>query len=683
MKRTLLAFSVVAALAAPSAHAADTHPFSVNDLLAMERLGDPRVSPDGRWVAFTVRTTDMEANKGRTDVWLLDLATKGTRRLTTHEANDTNPRFAPDGRSVFFLSTRSGSSQVWTLPLDGGEAGPVTKLPVDVDAFEVFPEGRRLLLAMAVFPGRTPEETKAAMDEKDKVKASGKVYDELFVRHWDAWADGTRNHLFVYDLAARKAKDLMPALKADCPSRPFGGLEETAVSPDGKTVVFSARDAGREEAWSTNFDLFEVPADGSGAPRKTTTNPAWDSFPAYSPDGKTLAYLAMRRAGFEADRFDVVLRDLATRKERTIVVRVDDTKNGDRSLGGLLWSADGREIYGTADSYGNQALLAVDVASGKTRVVVAKGHVAAPQLLRGGRLLFLLDSLLGPAEIHHVSPTGGDATKVTSFNDACVSAARFGQPEPFTFKGWNGETVWGWLVKPADFDPAKKYPVAFLVHGGPQGSFGNDFHYRWNPQTYAGAGYAAVMVDFHGSTGYGQDFTDAIRDDWGGKPYEDLMKGLDAALAKWSFLDGSRAAALGASYGGYMVNWIAGHTDRFKCLVSHAGNLDERTAYYMTEELWFPEWEHGGVEFASPKGYVKQSPIDFVKNWKTPTLVTHGMKDYRIAYAQGIATFTALQRKGIPSRLIVYPDENHWIQKPHNSKQWHDAVLAWLGQWVK
>jgi dipeptidyl aminopeptidase/acylaminoacyl peptidase len=682
--RSSLALVLLLTLALP-AGAAETHPFSIHDMLAMERISDPRVSPDGTQVAFVVRATDLEANRGRLDLFLAATDGSWVRRLTGHEAADSQPRWSADGRSLYFVSSRSGQAQVWRLSLEGGEAQPVTRLPLDVDALEVAPGGRHLVLSMSVLPGKSPGETKDALAAREKSKASGLLHDRLFVRHWDTWKDGTRNHLFAYDIEKGLAVDLMPAMDADCPTKPFGGSEDYTLSPDGKGVVFSARDAGREEAWSTNFDLYSVPLDASAAPRKLTTNPAWDAQPVFSPDGGRLAYLAMSRPGFEADRFRVVVREWASGKETSLDLRADDSPRGDRSPGSIGWSADGRELLLTADHVGQHPVFALDVATGKARLVVKEGQSASPQPAGAGRILFARNTLLGPTELYTVARDGSDERAVTRLNQAKVAAARFGKPEQFSFPGALGEPVYGWIVHPVDFDPAKKYPVAFLIHGGPQGSFGNDFHYRWNPQAYAGAGYAAVMVDFHGSTGYGQAFTDAIRGDWGGKPYEDLVKGLDHALARYPSLDATRVCALGASYGGYMINWIAGQplADRFKCLVSHDGNIDERSAYFMTEELWFPEWEHGGTPWENPQGFAKHNPIDFVKNWKTPTLVIHGQKDYRVVYSQGIGTFTALQRKGIPSKLLFFPDENHWVLKPANSIQWHETVLGWLDQWTR
>jgi dipeptidyl aminopeptidase/acylaminoacyl peptidase len=602
----------------------------------------------------------------------------GLTKLTQHEAADTSAVFAHDGKAVYFLSTRTGSSQIFKLSLEGGEPQAVTSLPIDVGSFILSPDGAKLALSMEVFPGTTVAQTKKRLDDEGAKKASGKIFDSLFFRHWDTWADGRRSHLFVMPVAGGDPIDVMKAMDADTPSKPFGGTEEYAFTPDGKGLVFTARDVGRQESWSTNFDLFVAPIDASTPPKNLTkANPAWDSNPVFSPDGKTLAYLAMKRPGYEGDRFRIVLRSWPDGKDRVL------TESWDRSPGELVWSGDGKELYCTSDNIGQHTLFAVDAASGKVRTVWGQGHVVAPQVA-GGRVVFLLDTLKGPAEVFSIRADGSDKTKITSINDERLATVRLGEPEQYSFKGAAGDTVHGYIVKPVDFDPAKKYPVAFLIHGGPQGSFSNDFHYRWNPQAYAGRGYAAVMVDFHGSTGYGQAFTDAINGDWGGKPLEDLKKGLEAALAKYPWMDGGNVAALGASYGGYMINWIAGNwSDRFKCLVAHDGNLDERFAYFATEELWFPEWEHGGTPWDNPQAYAKHNPVDYVKNWKTPTLIVHGGKDYRVVETGGFASFTALQRMGIPSKFLYFPDENHWVLKPQNSVLWHDTVLDWLDRWTK
>ena len=656
----------------------ETHPFSVHDMLAMERISDPQISPDGSRLVFGVRVTDLQANRGRTDLWMVDSDGGNLRQLTSHEGSESNARWSPDGRSLFFLAARSGTSQVWRLPLDGGEAEQMTEEPIDLPGFALSPDGEHIAYSMDVFVDcETVQCTRERLDSEAESPAAGRVYDRLLVRHWDTWKDGRRSHLFVRPLTGGVAVDVMRGFDADCPSKPFGGPEEYTFTPDSRALVFSARDAGREEAWSTNFDLYLSPIDGTGdIVNLTAANLAWDTAPLFSPDGKTLAYLAMTRPGFEADRFRVVVRPWPEGEMRTV------TEDWDRSPSALAWSADSRELYASAADLGQRSLFAVDVATGGVRTLVDEGTVRSFGIA-GQRIVYSLDYLTSPTEIYSIAADGSDSRRLTRMNDDRVAATRMGEPEQFTFSGWNDETVHAYVVKPVDFDPEIRYPVAFLIHGGPQGSFGNDFHYRWNPQAYAGAGYGVVMVDFHGSVGYGQDFTDSISGDWGGKPLEDLQKGLQAALERYPWLDGDRVAALGASYGGYMVNWIAGQwPDRFRCLVNHDGNLDEQMAYYDTEELWFPEWERGGPPWERPDEYQKHNPINHVGEWKTPMLVIHSALDYRVVDTQGISTFTALQRRGIASKLLYFPDESHWVQKPHNSIQWHETVIDWIDQWI-
>jgi dipeptidyl aminopeptidase/acylaminoacyl peptidase len=683
MRRTFLAVLIVflsvglSARTVAQAQAPEkTHPLTIHDMLAMDRISDSKVSPDGKWIVFNVRQTDLEANRGRTDLWLVGTDGKGLRRLTNHPAADFNGRWTPCGQWVFFLSTRSGSSQVWRIKVDGGEAEQVTHLPLDVGSL-VLTKGL-LAVTMEVFPGATPEETAAKLEAIEKGKATGRLYEKLFVRHWDTWSDGRRSHLFAVPMhGVGEAKDLMPAMDADTPSKPFGGPEEITFTPDGKGLVFTAKDVGREEAWSTDFDLYYVPIDGSAAPRcLTEANQAWDTTPAFSPDGKTLAYLAMSRPRYEADRNRIVLKAWPDGEARVL------TEAWDYSVSSLGWTKDGTRLLATAPNKGQTSLFAVDAATGKAETLVAQGTVGSFAPAAEG-VVFERNTLKSPTEIYLVKPGSGE-TAVTAINAAKIAAVRLGEPEPFSFKGWNNETVYGYIVKPVDFDAAKKYPVAFLIHGGPQGSFGNDFHYRWNPQAYAGAGYAVVMVDFHGSTGYGQAFCDAIRGDWGGKPLEDLKKGLAAALAKNPWMDGTRVGALGASYGGYMINWIAGNwPDRFKCLIAHDGNIDERAAYFETEELWFPEWDHMGTPWDNPANYEKHNPANFIKNWKTPMFVIHGGQDFRVVETQGIGSFNVLQRRGIPSQFLYFPDENHWVLKPANGIRWHNEVRAWIDKWSK
>jgi dipeptidyl aminopeptidase/acylaminoacyl peptidase len=653
------------------------HAFTVDDMLAMQRVSEPTLSPDGTLIAYTLRTTDYEANQGRTDVWMVGTDGSSARRLTSHPERDGNPSFSADGKWVYFLSTRSGSSQVWRIAIAGGEAEQVTKLPVDVNAY-VLIDGKRIVVALEVYPElATLEDTVRRDGEQAKSKSKAMAFDELLFRHWDTWEDGKRSHLFLWE-EGRAPRDLMRGDRVDAPTHPFGDASELAVSPDRKTLVYCAKSEGAKAAWSTNDDLWAVPLDGGKRPeRLTSANPAWDGNPVFSRDGKTLAYLAMKRPGYESDRRHVVLMDWASRKSRVL------TDAWDRSPGSLAFSADGKSLLATADNLGQRSIFAIDLASGTPTMVAEIGTFGDVMPLSDGRIAYTKNTLSSPNEIYWRAPTGAAVERaLTHHNDARVAAIEWGAYEPFVFKGAHGDDVHGFLMRPAGHR-GQKVPVAMLVHGGPQGSFGNDFHYRWNPQAYAGRGYAVVFIDFHGSTGYGQAFTDAIRGDWGGAPFEDLMKGLDWILAKHAFLDGKRVVALGASYGGYMINWLNGHTDRFSALVCHDGNLDETMAYYDTEELWFPEWEHGGTPWDNPEGYAKQSPVAFVKNWKTPTLVVHGGRDYRVVDTQGMSTFTALQRRGIPSRFLYLPEENHWVLRPQNSKRWHDEVLGWIDRWTK
>ena len=681
MRRNVLTWAVAIAASGwlASDAMAESHPFSVRDMLAMDRVSEPRVSPDGKTIAFSVSRTDLENNRRVSDLWVVGVDGSDLRQVTDDEAGEWDHRWAPDGQGLYFVSDRSGTGQVWYQPLSGGEAEQKTDLAVGVGGFLLSPDGRTFLVSIKTFPDCADLAcTRARLDEREKRKATGVIFDRLMIRHWDTWKDGRRNHLFAVPADGGQAVDLMQGMDADTPSIPFGDMSEVTFTPDGQGVVFSTKDVGREEAWSTDFDLYRVSLDGSSGPEcLTDENEAWDTSPVFSPNGKTLAYLAMARPRYEADRFRIVLMDWKTGQKRFLA------EDWDHSPRAVVWGPKSRFLYVTADHLGQVALFSIDVRKGRIKTLFSDGTVRSPSVV-GKRVVFGRDHLRSPVELYSLSVKGGGLRQITFINKDRVAAARMGEPEQFTFQGWNNEIVYGYVVKPVDFDPDKKYPVAFLIHGGPQGSFGNDFHYRWNPQAYAGAGYAVVMVDFHGSVGYGQAFTDSIRGDWGGKPLEDLKKGLQAALDRYPWMDGDRVAALGASYGGYMINWIAGNwPNRFRCLVNHDGNLDERMAYYDTEELWFPEWDHQGTPWDNPAGYTDQNPVEFVKNWKTPMLVIHGQNDYRVAVTQGISTFTALQRRGIPSKFLYFPDENHWVLKPHNSILWHETVIDWLNQWTR
>ena len=670
--------------------------FTVQDLVRLDRISDPVVSPDGKQVAYTLRTTDMEANKGRTGIWVVDARKREASpvRVTDIAANANSPEWSADGRSIYFLSSRSGSSQLWrsdvrhrgSAPTEaelGIDAQQITNLPLDVGSFRVSPKGDRVLVSMEVFTDCADLAcTQKRLAAVSAAPNHGVLYDKLFVRHWDTWSDGRRSQLFAIALDAAglangTPRNLTAGIDGDVPSKPFGGREDYVISPDGQSVAFSVRLGTVGEPWSTNFDIYRVPVTGGKQDNLTMDNPAWDGQPAFSPDGAKLAYVAMDRPGFEADKFHLVLIDLKSGSKRAL------TQQWDRSISNFAWAPDGKTIFATTDHVGQHPLWAIDLKTGRESAITGDGEVEGYSVA-SKQILYTQSTLGSPADLYAVGFEGGAARQITHVNQAVLSHRALAAYEQFNFPGWHDENVYGYVVKPADFNADRKYPVAFMVHGGPQGSFGNEWHWRWNAQTLAGAGYAVVMVDFHGSTGYGQAFTDSISGDWGGKPLDDLKAGLAAALKDYPWLDGDRVCALGGSYGGFMMNWILGQwPDRFKCIVTHDGIFDNRSMYYSTEELWFAEWENGGApEYANPAGYAKFNPADFVSKWQTPTLVIHGQLDYRVPDAQGLSVFTALQRRGIPSEFLYFPDENHWVLKPANSIQWYDTVIAWMNRWT-
>jgi dipeptidyl aminopeptidase/acylaminoacyl peptidase len=684
MKKLALALAAATSLAAPAA--LDARPLTSTDLQSLARIASPQVSPDGNWVVYQQREADIAANRGRLDLWLLDLRRPGAQPVklgSTAEHNESDPRFSADGRHVYFLSNASGSNQLWRVPVAGGRAAQVSALATDISGYLLAPSGDRV----AIWADRNVaciDFNCANVPAAQQGRGSGRVYDGTFVRHWDSWTEpNVRSRIFTFGLANGRLQGagipVTRGLIGDSPSKPFGGAEEISWAPDGRTLYFALREAGRMEPTSTNLDIFAVPADGSApAVNLTPGNRATDTLPAVSPDGRYLAYVAMRRPGYEADRQVLQIRDLRTGQVRSL------TEQWDRSVGSIAWAPDGRSLYVTAQDTLDHPAYRVDFASGQVTRLTGEGTANNVLPLRGGGILYTLNTLAAPDDLYRLGAAGGSQAQLTRVNAARLAGIDPIRVERFSFAGAGGDRVWGQIVRPAN--ATGRLPVAFLIHGGPQGSFGNSWSYRWNPWLFAAPGYAAVSVDFHGSTGYGQAFTDAINRDWGGKPLEDLRLGLAAAGRTDPNIDTSNACALGGSYGGYMVNWIAGNwPDGFKCLVSHAGVFDMRAMAYETEELWFTDFEFGGdpAEPDVARTIERWNPVNHVRNWRTPMLVIHGERDFRIPYSQSLAMFNTLQRREIPSRLVMYPDENHWILKPQNSIQWYREVHGWMDQWLR
>jgi dipeptidyl aminopeptidase/acylaminoacyl peptidase len=707
------------------------HSFTFEDMMKLKRVGEPVPSPDGKWVLFAAVDVDLAANKKTSHIWIVPLA-GGQERMLIPDQDGGRPRWAPDGKRFAFISNKEGGSQVWIAEFDGG-AGTVTAIHkltsiVTEAGGELWsPDGKHILFTSDVYPecDGTPDgelncnARKAQEAEASKVKAL--VFDRLLYRHWNAYKAGKRSHIFVIgvqfafvprqppqpepEILSGTPRDLTPG-DYDAPVFSLGGQDNYAFSPDGREICYTSNH-DKVEATSTNNDLWIVPVSvGAGdspaqvlAKTKNITagNPASDSTPLYSPDGKYIAYRAQQRPGYESDRFRLMLYDRKTGEKKNL------TEKWNSWVGTFTWVGDvllfSTEHEGQAPVFGmgidgepaklldgfNDDLV---ISSSKPPLLLfTRMSVAAPTQIFSSGLGFgqgCGDSFKGPSSCTpRFVVQRGPIAQLTHLNDAVLSQVAMPPLESFWFGGAHGDKVEGFLVKPPNFDPSKKYPVKFLIHGGPQGAWGDDWSYRWNPELFAANGYVVVMINFHGSTGYGQKFIDAINGDWGGAPFEDLMKGLDYAEKTYPFIDKDRECALGASYGGYMANWVLGHTDRFKCIVSHDGMFNTFSAWGTTEELWFNNWEFGGTPYTNHDVYNKWSPRNSAKNFKTPTLVIHGQLDYRLDVSEGFQLFTALQTMGVPSKMLYFPDEGHWVLKPQNSQLWYKTVNDWVDQWTK
>jgi dipeptidyl aminopeptidase/acylaminoacyl peptidase len=679
----VVVITVLVTVASAAGQTGEKRAITFKDLISLHRLSEPQISPDGKWIAYSVATPDLEANHSVRDIWVVPTAGGGEARQLTRGGSDTRARWSPDGKKLAFISGRSGAPQIYWIALEGGEATRLTSLSTGADNELWSADGKAVAFVSSVYPDCRDDACNAGRDAaKEKSKVKARIYEKLLYRHWTEWWDGKRGHLFVAAVdGASVPRDLTPGANYDVPPFNEGAPEAIAFSPDGKELCFTAN-TDKNEALSTNGDLFTVDVSGGSEPKRITTNPGNDWGPAYSPDGKWIAYRAQLQGGYEADRWRLMLFNRRTSAIATV------TEEFDLSVESYEWSPDSQTIYFTAEENGEMILWGVALPPRIEVKGVLAGFNSEFDLSSDGNTLAIVrTSLTLPAEVFVLDfKKSSTPRQLTHHNDMLLSQLDLAKPEAFWFEGADKAKVEGFVIRPPHFDTGKKYPTLLLIHGGPQGAWTDAWGYRWNQQVMAAAGYVVVMVNPRGSTGYGQKFTAEISRDWGGRVYEDLMKGLDAAIAKYPFIDGARVGAAGGSYGGYMIDWIATHTDRFKCLISHAGPYDLVSEYGATEELWFADWEFGGPPWAKPELYRKWSPNEHAAalgKFKTPTLVVGGELDFRVPYNQDLEFFTALQVQGVPSKLVIFPDEGHWVLKPQNSELWYGTFLDWLGRYLR
>lgn len=658
-----------------------------DDLLAFHRLSEPVPSPDGRWVAYVVGIPSWEENRINTDLWLVPAGGGTPRQLTAGPKHDRHPTWSPDSQWIAFESNRGGTFQVYVIAANGGEARQLTTLSTEASQPVWSPDGRHLAFVSAVFPEFSDQpfaeadrlnQERLEAREKDPVKA--RLITQLLYRHWDSWVDGKRQHLFVVPMnggmADGEPRNLTPGDRDAVPtSSTFASGDEFAFSPDGRELAYTATPVpAREESWKTDHDLWMVEV-ASGARRQLTKNPAADASPRFSPDGKWLAYRAQSRPGFEADRWQLRLLDRSTGETRSL------TAGWDRSVEGITWAPDSRTLVLEAEEQGTRRLWRIGLEGSTPQAFTQGGSAGEPSVLKDGvGVVFARSTLSSPAEIFRVPLAGGPEQSLTAANRERLAGISMNPPESVTVPGAGGTPVQMWIIRPPGFDAGRKWPLVFWVHGGPQGAFLDSWSFRWNAQLWAAQGYVLALPNPRGSTGFGQQFTDEISGDWSGKVYEDLM-----ACVAWiearPYVDATRMAAAGASFGGYMMNWFLGNTDQFQALVTHCGVYNFDTMYGTTDELWFDEWDHG-IPWENPE-FNKGSPHRLAGQFKTPTLVIHNELDFRVPVAQGMDLFTALQRRGIPSKFLYFPDEGHWVLKPRNSELWHRTVFDWLAEYLK
>ena len=686
MRRAALWAMLAVTVTAPCCFSAKA-PFDFDAMMKLARIDDPHLSPDGKWVAFTVQSVDLPNNATPTQIYIVAVdGSTAPQRITNDGNSNTRPRWMPDSQHIVFVSDRSNGSQIWSMNADGSAPKPLTNLPTNAEGVTLSPDGKLILFTSAVYPGCAAASAapgaeydapcnKTKLDQETASKMDARLYTSLLYRHWTEYAGSRRKHLLIASSdGSGKIRDLTPG-NLNVPPFSLGGPDAYVFSPDSTQITYVSN-TDPEPATSTNSDLFAVAAAG-GEAKRITTNPGADEGPLYSPDGKYLAYRTQTRAGYESDQWRLAVMDTQTGTMNTLADSLD------RWIEEFTWSPDSKRLFFTIDDHGARPLMMIPAAGGPISTI-AHGPTSMSSMqftADAHTLIYAEQSGSKPVELYKASSKGGTGVALTHLNDGIVNSSQLTPLEKVSADA-GGAKIESFVVKPPDFNAANKYPVLFAIHGGPQGDWGESWSYRWNPQVLAAAGYVVILPNPHGSIGYGQGFTDAVNQNWGGTPYDDIMATVDY-VSNLPYIDKDRMVAAGASYGGYMIDWILGHTDRFKALVSHAGVYDLRSEAGTTEELWFPKWEFQGFPWENPELYEKWSPSSYVKNFKTPTLVTHGELDYRVPIGQGEQLFTALQEMKIPSKLVQFPNEGHWIVKPQDSQFWYATVIDWLNEYTK
>jgi dipeptidyl aminopeptidase/acylaminoacyl peptidase len=680
MKR-IFTFAVISLFAMVTFAFAQERRLTIDELLKVRRVGDPQISPKGDLVAFTITNVDQAANKSTTQIYLVPLGGGETRQLTNDEHSSAGPRWSPDGEKLAFVSARDGDDQIWTIDVSSGALKKITTISTGAGDPVWSPDGKWLAFVSDIYPEcRDDACNKRRAEEVAQNKVKAHVAERLLYRHWKSWKNGMRTHVFVASSAGGEARDLTPG-DYDAPPFSLGGPTDYAFSPDSSELAFVSNH-DKVEATSTNADVWLIPVKGGTPKNITAANHGYDGSPQYSPDGKYLAYRSQVTPGYESDRFRLMVYDRKTGRAQSI------SESLDSNVDEFTFTPDSKNIYLTAEERGRAPIYTVAVTGGPIKKVVTEGGANGDVHLSkdGNTLVFSRSSMTKPAEIYRANADGSATTALTTTNDSFISSFNLKPAEEVTWAGGLGAKVAGWIVRPPNFNPQRKYPLVVLIHGGPQGAWNDNWGYRWNPQIYANNGYVVFMPNPRGSTGYGQKFVAEISGDWGGKVFTDISNGV-AMAANLPYVDKTRIGAAGASYGGYMINWIEGHNNdprfHYKVLVSHDGVYNLAAMYGVTEELWFPEWEFKGTPWTNPAMYERWSPHKFVQNFKTPVLIITNALDYRVPEGEGLQFFTAVQRMGVESKLLDFPDEGHWVTKPANSAFWHKTVLDWLDKHLK